>query len=106
MFFSRQRGDLVDFRCLGAQGTRFEAEFGAQGSELNVSILWRPGSPCALPEPFQSSPGCSGLLLAAPWLLLAAPGCSQRFQPPSPKPPTMSTMLGSETNVALRRFAR
>ena len=74
----------MDFRCLGAQGARFEAKIGAQGSEPKVSFSRRPESPSARPELFQSSPGCSGLLgcsRAAPGLLL---GCSWLL----PAPPT------------------
>jgi hypothetical protein len=80
VFFSRQRADFEDLGCLGAQGARFEAKFGAQGSEPKVSCSRCPGSPWARPELFQSSPGCSGLLCCF-W---AAPGCSSLL----PAPPT------------------
>ena len=53
MFFSRQRGDLVDFRCLGAQGARFEAKFGAHRPEPKLSFSRCPGSLWALLELFQ-----------------------------------------------------
>ena len=53
VFFSRQRGDLVDFRCLGAQGTRFEAKFGAHRPEPKLSFSRRPGSLWAFPVLFQ-----------------------------------------------------
>ena len=80
VFFSRQRGDFVDFRCLGAQETRFEAKFGAHRPEPKLSFSRCPGSPWARPGLFQSSPGCSGLL-GCSWLLPAPPNTEPQAHP-------------------------
>ena len=76
MFLSRQRGDLSDFRCLGAQETRFFAEFGAQAlraESVSFEVSWVTlGSPRSVPE-LSWLLWAAGLLSAAPGLLL---GCS------------------------------
>ena len=84
LFFSRQRGDLVDLRCLGAQGARFEAKIGAprlRAKSVIFEVSWVAlSSPRAVPE-------LSWLLWAALGCSWAAPGCSWLLPaPPTTKP--------------------
>ena len=73
---------MEDFRCLGAQETRFFAEFGAQAlraESVSFEVSWVTlGSPRSVPELSWALLGCS-------WLLLSAPVCSSPLPAPSPK---------------------